>query len=621
MKPFKLVFDSETTGLNPYAGDRPFAFAFMSMEGQSLYYRFDVDPFTRKVLYEQKPKEYADLKKLFACPGLELIGHNIGFDLTMVEFAGLPFKGKFWDTKILAHVADSSRMTFALKPLTKAMFGYPDEDLTDLKDSVKKARRLGKKLGWKLAEDVEADYAFGDPELCKKYAIGDVERTLKLYKAYESLLEPQDDHSPYSHYKAVVEMEHALLPIAMEMSRLGVAIDMEKVLELEAYYRECIKKADEEKAALGYADLNPESPQQVIKVFYGDLKLDPQYRKRKAKDGTKSLTKSADKRILDRWSKDVPLAKCLVELSEAQHQLNSFILPFKENSFSEQGNRVLHPSFNTCGPVTGRLSCSAPNLQNVTASTSPGRRSSVEFRARECFVPRQGKTWVLIDYSQIEIVVAAYLSKDSLMLQTLESGNSVHDITCDSLFSHKSDFKTNRPTYRKMAKIVGFSMLYGSGPKALSELLGIDESEAKDYWQTYWDTYRGIARYNEALKRQIRLDGWVKDLFGRPYFVEQKFAYKALNYMVQGTAAGIMKRAIINADTFLRENGAGRLLLTVHDELCFEIPNERLTADVVEGLKKAMQGNFHTLIGKKEPFGVEVSLAKANWGKKESFNA
>jgi DNA polymerase-1 len=503
------------------------------------------------------------------------------------------------------------------------MFNFPDTDMTDLKDSVKKARRVGKKLGWKLAEDVEADYALGDPELCKKYALGDVERTLKLYKAYEGMLtQPQHAFSPYSHYKAIADMEHELLPIVREMSRKGVAIDAGKVQELETYYRGCIEKATAEKAALGFPALNPESPQQVIEVFYNQLGAKAQFRKRKAKDGSKSLTKSADKNALVKWSKDIPLARVLVELSEAQHQLNSFILPFKENSYDESGYRTLHPSFNTCGPVTGRLSCSAPNLQNITASNSPGRKSSVEFRARECFTPRKGHTWLLVDYSQVEIWVAAFLSKDTLMVETLLAGNSVHDLTCDRVFGHKTDFASNRPMYRKFAKIVNFSMLYGSGPKALAELLAIDESDAKEYWKGFWDTYTGMGRYNEMLKRTVKTDGHVKDVFGRPYFVEAKFAYKALNYMVQGTAAGILKRAMIEAYKHLKAtNPAVTMLLTIHDELVFEVPNNCLNSDLVWGIERAMAGNFHTLLGMPTPFKVESSVAYENWSKKTGWEA
>lgn len=622
-----IACDSETTGLNPYGSpiqlgrypDRPFAFSFTTYEGEDHYIRFRVNPYNREVMYQEDWASYQWLKEFFDDESRILVFHNANFDLGMLRHIGIHVRGESFDTKLLAHVADSSRMSFSLKPLTKAMFGFPDEDLSDLKDSVKKARRAGKKLGYALAEDVEADYALGDPELCKKYACGDTQRTMKLFKAYEPLLtEKQHSFSPYSHYAEIVEMEHALLPIVAEMSRTGVAIDLQKVAELASYYRQCITKANTEKAALGYSDLNPNSPQQLQEVFYDTLGLKPEYRKRKAEDGTKTLTKTCDKRVIEKWSKTVPLAKSLLELSEASHQLDSFIIPFKEGSFSERGNRVLHPSYNTCGPVTGRLSCSSPNLQNITSSTSPGRKSEVEFRARECFVPRPGTLWLLCDYSQVEIWVAAFSSKDPLMCETLLAGKSVHDLTCDKVFGHKPDFTTNRAMYRKMAKIVNFSMLYGSGPKALSELLGIPESEAKEYWQAYWDTYTGIQRYNEALKRQVRTDGFVKDCFNRPYFVEAKFAYKALNYIVQGGAAGILKRAMLNTDAYVKSKGF-KMLLTVHDELVFECPESSVTEEIVRGIVTAMQGDFHERLGMPNPFEIDVSIARDNWNSKEKY--
>jgi DNA polymerase-1 len=229
--------------------------------------------------------------------------------------------------------------------------------------------------------------------------------------------------------------------------------------------------------------------------------------------------------------------------------------------------------------------------------------------------------WLLVDYSQVEIWVAAFLSKDPLMTQTLLAGESVHDLTCDKVFGHNTDFASNRPTYRKMAKIVNFSMLYGSGPKALSELLGIEEDEAKAYWKGFWETYTGMTRYNEALKGAVRLDGFVKDPFGRAYFIDPKFAYKGLNYMVQGTAAGILKRAMLNADRWLKANcPEGKTLLTIHDELVFELPNKCLNDGVVLGIEQAMTADFHKLIGMPSPFQVESSVVKENWGKKDKFS-
>lgn len=622
-----LCYDLESTGLSPYGSfqelgywpARPFAFAFRAEDGRELYFRFDVDPMTREVLYQNKPSDFKALKELLECPGLELVGHNISFDLTLTAVIGINFKGKFWDTRILSHCADSSRSTFALKPLCQQLFDIGDEDQKDLLDTVKKARRLGKKLGWKLADDVKADFAYGDPELCKKYALRDVERTLKLYKFYEPLLNgtfPED--SPYHKYRELVEMEHALVPIVMGMTRTGVALGIPKVATLKTYYEECIVKTRAEMTRLGYPDLNPKSPLQVKKVFYEDLKMPKVFRKRKQKDGTKKETLTCDKKVLDRWAKKVPLAKALVEMSEAQHQLNSFILPFQENSFDERDNRVLHPSFNTCGPITGRMSCSNPNLQNITSSTSPGRKSDVEFRARECFVPRRGQVWLLADYSQVEIWVAAFFSKDPLMTKTLLEGKSVHDLTCDRVFGHKIDFNLNRAMYRKLAKILNFSVLYGSGILALMELLDITKEEAVAYLETYRSTYVGIAKLDALLKKLVKDQGWVKDVFHRPYF--PKSAHKALNYIVQGTAAGILKRAMISAFFYTRQvSPASKLLLSIHDELVFEVPKEDVSPQLIEGIKSAMAGEFHKLLGMPQPFEIEVSITETNWAEKSKI--
>lgn len=621
-----VAVDTETTGLSPYGTVeelghypcRPFAFSFTHYDGNDFYVRFPVDNFNRRVCYDAQPSDFKMLRDFFADDSIIKIFHNAAFDLAMLDFAGLPVKGRFYDTRILAHLADSSRHSFALKPLTKAIFDYPDDDLKALKDSVKAARRKGKKLGWKLAEDVEADYHLGDPELCKKYAIGDTKRTMKLFKFYEPLLNNiNEEDSPYGNYRELVEMEHALVPIAMEMSRTGVALDMEKVKTLKEYYEACIAKARAEMGRLGFPDLNPKSTPQKIEVFYNQLKLPKVFRKRKDKEtGKKKETLSCDKKVLDKWAKQgIPLAKAMVEMSEAQHQLNSFIIPFGENSFNEGSVRTLHPSFNTCGPVTGRMSCSNPNLQNITASTSPGRKSDVEFRARECFVPRMGTVWLLADYSQVEIWDVAFTSKDPLMMKTLLEGKSVHDLTCDMVFGHMWDFKQNRAMYRKLAKILNFSVLYGSGPKALSELLGCSYEEAVAYLRTYHKTYAGIERFNEELKKTVAKQGWVQDFFGRPYF--PKHQHKALNYVVQGSAAGILKRAMIALHGYLRQVCPGaRLLLSIHDEIVVECPEQAVTPALIKGIKDAMAGEHHKLLGMPKPFEIEASIARTNWAEK-----
>lgn len=628
MNTILLAFDTETTGLVPW-GDctppfpaRPFAFAFRDESGRELYFRFDVDPKTREVLYSAKPTEYKSLKALLESPNLVLVGHNISFDLLMISKAGINFTGKFWDTKILAHVADSSRMSFALKPLCKEMFGYPDEDQKDLLDSVKKARREGKKLGWALAEDVKADYHLGDPELCKKYALGDVERTMRLYKSFEPLL--KEAHlfcSPYVRYAEIVDREHSLLPIVLEMMKEGVTLDMAKVYELEGYYTKCLEKAEATKSTLGFSELNSKSPKQVIDVFYKKLSMPPNFKKRKDKKTGRAIkTLTVDKKILHKMSEDIPLAQCLLEYSEAQKQLTGFIRPFKSNSFLENGNRVLHPSFNTVGPITGRMSCSSPNLQNITSPDSAGKLSNVLFRVRECFAPPPGYVWLLADYGQIEIYCTAYLSKDKAMMGALERGEKLHDITCKNVFNgvpEAADWEAKR----KKAKITNFLLQYRGTASALSQTLGIPFEEATVIVAKYWETYAGLDDFYKRLEKQYKKDGFVSNLFGRTYRVnDPRFSYKLGNYVSQGTAADIIKQAMVDLYKFLNKNFPySKLILQVHDELIQKTPLESLCNKLVSGTIKCMQGNFGERLGMPGPLPVDVSVARSNWGAKEKY--
>ena len=614
-----VALDCETTGLSVHHGDRPFAFSFCREDGETKYIRFHVNPLTREVGYRNWDFDDGDrayLARVLSDQETVWIFHNASFDIPMIKAAtGIDLSERpFFDTLILAHLANNDRATYKLKPLAKAMLNFPDEDETELHKATNKARREGKKLGWKLADSPKADFWMAPPELCEKYAVCDAQRTIGLFKAFQPLLEATE--APYKDFKALVDMEHQVLRTAIRMNARGVRIDLAKTAELRGYYEGLVAKGNEEKAALGYPDLNPASPLQMKKVFYEDLGFDPETRRRKKKDGTSEKTETLDKKVLDKLSSRSPLAKCLLEMSEASHQLESFITPFQEESV----DGILYPNFNSVGPRTGRFSCSGPNLQNITSESSPFRKSSVLFRARECFVPRDGCAWLLADYEQIEIWVAAYLSKDPAMLEALESGNSVHDLTCDSVFGHKLDFKENRKTYRKLAKIITFSILYGSGPKALAELLGITYDEAKDYYNRFWDLYRGLRGYSDRLAKAIKQAGYITDIFGRPYFLDPKFGYKALNYMVQGTAAGILKRAMLNVDNWLKGSTEAYPIMTIHDEQILECHKSWFSKERIAEVVKQMQGNFHAKLGMPKPFKIGVSLTTGNWNSKFGYD-
>ncbi len=623
-----LACDTETTGLAAHQGDRLFAISMTTYEGEDFYVRFEVNNFTREVRYTEALDEVIGLLAQRSERGLGTVYHNASFDLTQFyyarlqrfpaspfQFSSLPLRA-LCDTVILAHAANSARDTYALKPLAEQLLNIGTDDQSDLSESVKQARKLGKKLGWKLGESPKSDYHLGDPALCEKYAVQDTQRTMRIFKLFQPLYEHTE--GPFSHFKQIVDMEHKLLVSVLEMNLRGVRVDPDKIAELKAYYQGILDEEQKFMASQGLGEFNPRSPKQKNELFYGSLGFDPVFRKRKTAEGGFKNTLSADKKALERFANEgQPIAKSLLITSEAQHQLNSFIIPFERESVDTNDGRILYPNFNSVGPRTGRMSCSRPNLQNITSENSPLHRTHVKLLARECFIPRHGCAWMLADYSQVEIWVAAFLSKDPMMLEALNAGNSVHDLTCERVFGHKPDFQENKAMYRKMAKIVTFSILYGSGPKALGELLGLDKAEAKVYYNNFWKTYYGLRKYADYLEGQVKSQGWVKDIFGRVYFVPKEHAYKALNYIIQGSAAGILKRAHLNVDAlFKAEYPKACILMDVHDEIIAEAPMEYFSHEFVGKVTGAMQGDFHTLFGLPKPFVVEASFATTNWGRK-----
>ena len=620
-----VACDTETTGLSMYGGDRPFAFSFTSRENKNHYVRFDVDPFTREVLYGKDGESYAEWKRLKAFyedASITKIFHNANFDILMLKMIGIEVKGPIFDTMVLAHVYDPSRLTYQLKPLALQILRFPVEDLSDLKESVVKARREGKKLGYKLSEDVEGDYHLGDPILCEKYAVGDTDRTMMLFLYYGNVyygssLIPQD-----ADYKHTVDMEMTLLEVVRRMMDRGHQVDLDTIGILKNYYETAMVENESKKAALGYEDLNEKSPKQMHKVFYDDLKMPPVYRVRKNKDGSKEKTRSVDSEALAKWaSEGNELAGSLVELGACRHQLSSFILPFETNSCPDNdGNRILHPAYKTLGAITGRMSCTNPNLMNISDSKSGKRKSVTDYRARECFVPRRGHVLYYADYSQIEVWVAAFLSKDKILTQQLLDKADIHTINATNYWGNRPDFKENFNKYRKKAKTVTFGSLYGAGKAAIAAQAEVTEEEAARIHQIFWSTYSGLGDYGRFLQNLIRKQGYIKNPFGRRYLVHPDYAYKSLNYMVQGSSCEVLKRALIESDKLFTTRWPGtHLLMAIHDESVSETPMKFHSKRLMREIAGAMQGNYHEYFGLSQKFKIGMSFTTTNWSEKEEI--
>jgi len=614
-----IAVDTECSGLYPQKGDRPFAVSMTGYDGTDWYWRFEIDPFTRTVNHGGTDnRHWCQIADMLGHEDWLYVFHNCLFDLAMLESIGITVKGKVVDTMLLADAADNSRLAYGLKPLAQSLLNWDNSDEKALHKSVAKGRREGKKLGYKLADDVKADFHLGDPELCKTYAIQDTQRTMALFKHFEQIWANDPDRftgTSLEHFSKCSRLEHSLIKPVGKMNTTGMRIFPDTVKELRDYYKGIIDGCRKEIAELGYADLNPRSGDQVKEVFYGELGMPVISRRRKGKDGKTTTTATTDKKALHGWADKHPLARVLVELSEAEKQFTGFIEPLTNLSVVQDGYSVIKPTFNIVGAhSTGRMSCQGPNLQNITTSSSPGRLSDIEFRLREVFGPRPDHYWLLADYEQIEVINAAYLSKDPLLVATLEEGKSFHDLTNEALFSEKPDFKENHAKYRKLSKIVNFSMFYGVGPKKLAESINCDIVEATRIWTKFWQTYQGIKSFSDALAREIEAKGFVTDLFGRTYRTPPNAGYKAFNRIIQGTSAGMFKRAF----KAVTELGFGQVVACVHDEIILEVPNScKLSVQQVGKLvSDCMAQDFHKLIGKPEPLAIGLSVTTTNWNAK-----
>lgn len=607
-----IAFDTETTGLNVYKGDRPFCISFTDQDMNDMYYRWNYNTLTREVSLPDHVR--IDIQNILNDEDILYIAHNAKFDVAMLESVGIYFSKNItvWDTVVLAHIENNARHTYKLKPLCKKLFDFSDEDEKDLKSSVIHQRKIGKKMGWMLSEDVEGDYALADKSLCEKYAVGDTQRCMLLFKYLMKSINLQNDsENSIKMYK----MEMELMKVLMSMEKKGICIDKERAKEIECYYDNIIEKGKQTKIDLGFDKLNTRSPKQMAEVFYNVMDAKPIYKMSKNSNGVKQKKLTTDKNALNKWAETNDLAKAIVDINIAEHELGSFIKPLQ---FLCDVNGRVHPNYKQTGAVTGRLSCTNPNLQNIS-NVKEGVKGRVNLRARELFVPAQGYVLYFPDYSQVEVWVSAFTSKDPLLCEGLTKGLDIHRMLAEKTYGHKEDYIQKKDIYRKRAKMGIFCVIYGGGVDALCNALGCTKLEANEFLDTFRATYKGLNQYGKDLMYVAKEFGYIENPFGRKYYINEDTAYKALNYMIQGSASDIMKMALINVHKLLRFKLGCNLLLTIHDELCIEVPKRLHSEKLMKEIITAMQGDFHTYFGMPKPFEVSMAWTDTRWSEKKEI--
>lgn len=615
MKKF-VALDTETTGLHPYGTiedwgfwpARPFAFSWCFEDGETGYQRFEVDPKTRRVIYTKRGRKIvqevldeADVK----------IFHNANFDLKMSIFSGFDPSGQVIDTQILAHaVTGGGELVYGLKDLSVKHLGYPKDDETELEEDAKRARNCAPP-GTIIAskefhgpKPYKADYWLAKPELCERYARGDVERTMLLFQLWWNTAMENPNLAE------LIDREHRVMATVLRLELNGMAIFLEDLVRLKEFYTSYSIHHRNALKELGFGNLNARSGPQKKAVFVDHFGIQPlRY--------TKTGKPSMDGDFLKYCAEDLenPVARAVLEDMNAKYALSTYCNVYENVYVSEEnGLSVIHPNIRQSGTRTGRISGSDPNMLNIPSEDTGRKRSIVGLKIRECFGPRPGHIWYLPDYSQLEVWIFAAFAESESMLEALSSGEDYHGSIARQVWGGEKDFKERFSYYRKCAKLVMFCKLYGGGAKKVAFLLHTSLQEAERFVAMFDAKLPDVIRFMRRTINQARKEGCVVNPYGRVTTVDAGYEYRAVNYRVQGTAADIVKCAMLEVDTVLQAWPGSETILQIHDELILEIPLKHHSKKLMREIIAAMQEPTRRL-GLPYLLPVTMKTASARWSK------
>jgi DNA polymerase-1 len=520
----------------------------------------------------------AALRPWLESPHHRKVGQHLKYDMHVFANHGIQLAGVAHDTLLESYVLEAHR-SHDMDSLAERHLGR--RTITFAEVCGKGASQIG-------FDEVALDRA-------TEYAAEDAEVTLALHRA----LWPQiEAHAPL---RAVYEdIELPVAQVLFGMERTGVLID--RAL-LEAHSRELanrIAALEREAHALAGRPFNLGSPKQIGEILFGEQKL-PVVKK------TASGAPSTDEEVLEKLAEDFPLPKLLLE-HRGLAKLKSTYCDKLPASADENGR--VHTTYGQAIAVTGRLSSSDPNLQNIPIRTAEGRR------IREAFIAPPGHRIVSADYSQIELRIMAHISEDAGLLDAFAKGEDIHRATASEVFGVPVGEVTSEQ--RRYAKVINFGLIYGMSAFGLAASLGIERDAARNYIDRYFMRYPGVAKYMESTRALAKRQGYVETVFGRRLWLPEINSPNgprrggaeraAINAPMQGTAADLIKLAMIAVDRWLRDESLGsKLVMQVHDELVLEVPEAELLR-VRERLPALMAGVAQMRV----PLLVELGVGD-NW--------
>mgnify|MGYP006278882495 CR=1 FL=1 len=524
------------------------------------------------------------LGPLLADSDLPKVGHNLKYDVEVLRRAGFTVRGLAFDTMIAEWLINPASPNLGLKNLAWARLGIQMTPIKELIGSGRSQITMDKVPLKKAAP----------------YACADADLSLQLVEKLRPDLEQRQQMDLFH------DLEMPLITILVDMEMRGVKLDEDWLQTLSKELERRLARREDEVYSLAGKEFNVNSPQQLSEVLFDVLNL-PTQGLRKTKSGYYS-TRAA---VLDRLSDAHPIIEHILAYRSLAKLKSTYVDALAELINPETGR--VHTSFNQVATVTGRLSSSDPNLQNIPIRTEEGRR------VRRAFVAEEGWLLVGVDYSQVELRVMAHVSEDPALIRAFQRGEDVHATTAAAVFGvplEQVDYDM-----RRIAKAVNFGLIYGQSAYGLSRQIGVSVNEAETFIRRYFDRFPRVKAYMERMKKEAIERGYVETLLRRRrYFPElrpgsrashnrrQAALRMAINTPIQGTAADIIKLAMLRLHRRLREeNLRSRMLLQVHDELVLEVPEEERDT-VIPVICEAMQGAFELRV----PLSVDVEVG-ANW--------
>ncbi|MFN4322708.1 MAG: DNA polymerase I [Aeromonas media] len=543
-----FAFDTETTSLD-YMEARVVGVSFAIEPGKAAYVPFGHDYLGAPTqLTEQQV--LGKLKPLLEDPARLKVGQNLKYDRNVLQNHGIDLQGIAFDTMLESYVLNSTASRHDMDSLASKYLGVETISFEDI------AGKGAKQLTFNQIELEQA----------APYAAEDADITLRLHQTLWGELSKQPELA-----KVFTEIELPLLPVLARMELLGTTIDPkllhQQSQEIEVRLAELERQAHE----LAGQEFNLSSPKQLGEILFVKLGL-PILKK------TPKGAPSTAEEVLAELAETYDLPRLLME-HRGLAKLKSTYTDKLPLMIKPQTGRV-HTSYHQAVAATGRLSSTDPNLQNIPVRNEQGRR------IRQAFIPSAGYKLVAADYSQIELRIMAHLSGDQGLLTAFAEGKDIHKATAAEVFGVALEAVTT--DMRRSAKAINFGLIYGMSAFGLAKQLGIGRAEAQKYMDLYFERYPGVREYMERTRQQAEAQGYVETLFGRRLYLPdiksrnaglRKAAERAaINAPMQGTAADIIKRAMIAVDGWIQgiSDGSIHMLMQVHDELVFEIREERL---------------------------------------------